>query len=276
MRTPVRCIAALGIFALAACTPVRDADYWSSYEDRQLARGNLRVERAPSDIEYSNEDLIRNFREIMFRREYVRTSRGFVRGRAPRDLSKPGGPIRFSLGEGVTDADRVLIEDMIDRLRRVTRLEFVESDDEPQLRVEILDKAGREALGHELMRLPRWRFAGRHLLKGFPGVVCANYESRSRETSGEDKSIVLIPAEVSGTLRRACIEEEIGQAFGPSADYDEARPSIFNDDQEFALLTEHDEWLFRILYDERLRNGMTEQVAMPIVRRIIAELRPEG
>jgi len=52
------------------------------------------------------------------------------------------------------------------------------------------------------------------------------------------------------------------------------RPSIFNDDGEFALLTDHDEDLLRILYDLRLAPGMTAEQAMPIVRRIAGELAP--
>ncbi len=51
-----------------------------------------------------------------------------------------------------------------------------------------------------------------------------------------------------------------------------ARPSIFNDDEEFALLTRHDELLLRILYDRRLQPGMTKAQAVPIVRQIAAEL----
>jgi Protein of unknown function (DUF2927) len=54
------------------------------------------------------------------------------------------------------------------------------------------------------------------------------------------------------------------------------RPSIFNDGKEFGVLTAHDELLLRILYDPRLEPGMTPATAMPLVRRIIAELRPAG
>ena len=51
-----------------------------------------------------------------------------------------------------------------------------------------------------------------------------------------------------------------------------ARPSIFNDDGEFGLLTTHDEMLLRILYDTRLTPGMTESEARPIIETIAAEL----
>jgi len=63
---------------------------------------------------------------------------------------------------------------------------------------------------------------------------------------------------------------------GLSNDSPDARPSIFNDDEEFALLTRHDELLLQILYDRRLRPGMTEAEAAPIVRRIAGELLGES
>jgi hypothetical protein len=58
---------------------------------------------------------------------------------------------------------------------------------------------------------------------------------------------------------------------GLSNDSPQARPSVFNDDEEFGLLTTHDEELLRILYDRRLRPGMSQGEAMPIVQTIIAE-----
>ncbi|MFO7759375.1 MAG: DUF2927 domain-containing protein, partial [Roseovarius sp.] len=48
-----------------------------------------------------------------------------------------------------------------------------------------------------------------------------------------------------------------------------ARPSIFNDDDEFALLTRHDEILLELLYDPALDPGMTPDEARPILRRLL-------
>ena len=39
-------------------------------------------------------------------------------------------------------------------------------------------------------------------------------------------------------MRRACVHEEMAQGLGLGNDSETARPSIFNDDEEFALLTE--------------------------------------
>jgi hypothetical protein len=99
--------------------------------------------------------------------------------------------------------------------------------------------------------------------------------------SGEDRNhivtaLVSIGSETSGLLRRACLHEEIVQALGLANDHPEVRPSIFNDDGEFALLTEHDEHLLRILYDPRLEPGMTAGEAMPIVRQIVAGIALDG
>lgn len=85
-------------------------------------------------------------------------------------------------------------------------------------------------------------------------------------------AIALIRAEMPDALLEACLEEELAQSMGLLADHEELRPSIFNDDQEFALLTRQDELLLKILYDPRLSPGMPPETAMPIVRQIAREL----
>ncbi|AHM05606.1 Tellurite resistance protein (telA) [Roseibacterium elongatum DSM 19469] len=85
-------------------------------------------------------------------------------------------------------------------------------------------------------------------------------------------AIAIIRDEHPDLLRRSCIHEEVAQGLGLPNDSPAARPSIFNDDEEFALLTRHDELLLRMLYDDRLTPGMQPDEARPIVRRIAAEL----
>jgi hypothetical protein len=73
-------------------------------------------------------------------------------------------------------------------------------------------------------------------------------------------------------MRRACLHEEIAQGLGLINDSPQARPSIFNDNSEFALLTRQDELLLRLLYDPRLKPGMSLAEAKPIIETIAAEL----
>ena len=85
-------------------------------------------------------------------------------------------------------------------------------------------------------------------------------------------AVALIRAELPPLLQTSCIHEELAQGMGLANDSPAARPSVFNDDEEFALLTRHDELLLRILYDPRLRPGMSAAEAEPIVRQIATEL----
>ena len=84
--------------------------------------------------------------------------------------------------------------------------------------------------------------------------------------------MALIRSETPPRLRRSCVHEELAQGLGLANDSRQVRPSIFNDDEEFAYLTRHDELLLKILYDSRLRPGMTEAEARPIVLQIAREL----
>ncbi|MCQ8205510.1 DUF2927 domain-containing protein, partial [Vibrio parahaemolyticus] len=68
--------------------------------------------------------------------------------------------------------------------------------------------------------------------------------------------------------RLSCVHEEMAQAMGLPNDSPDARPSLFNDDLEFALLTDHDAVLLRMLYDPRLRPGMTAAQARPLLPAI--------
>ena len=90
----------------------------------------------------------------------------------------------------------------------------------------------------------------------------------STSSQGYDyaQAIALIRSEHPSLMRRSCVHEEVAQGLGLANDSPRARPSIFNDDDEFALLTSHDEILLKILYDPALTPGMTLEDARPIVR----------
>jgi hypothetical protein len=86
------------------------------------------------------------------------------------------------------------------------------------------------------------------------------------------EAVAIIRAEHPDLTRLACYHEEIAQGLGLSADSPLARPSIFNDDQEFALLTHLDRLLIRLHHDPRLRPGMTARQAEPLALAIASAL----
>lgn len=267
----------LVLLLCGGCTPTYDAQYWRSYEQERLADNELRTDRDPADAPFTNADLIRNFREIMFYDEYIRVDERYVPGRAPRPLEKLSGPVRYAI-YGATPEDLGQIDTFLGIARRATGLEFVQrksEDEDVDVMLLIADAEGRQTFADDLEATGGSGRFIHDLRHDLGDAVCAAYSFQTDEPDRPVFTIIVIPDEVSGLLRRSCIEEELGQALGPSADFDQARPSIFNDDEEFALLTVHDAFLLRILYDDRLIHGMDEKTAMPIVRRIVRELRPD-
>lgn len=72
-----------------------------------------------------------------------------------------------------------------------------------------------------------------------------------------------------------CVLEEMAQMMGLFNDSVSLRQSIFNDQNNFQVaLPEHDMMLLRVLYDHRIRPGMTRDQALPIARQILEEVRP--
>lgn len=268
--------ALMGMVTLAGCDAMSQSiEYWRKYQAMLTEQGKLRADRAPADAPYSNQDLVRHFQAIMLHREHAKSGGDFVKNAAPRRLKKLDAEVRIDLrGETINGEDVANIRDAMGRLSRVTGVRLVESHEDPTIRLMILTREERLAFARHAERSPRWKFIAQNVANDLGKAVCGTYYSRDRAQPGRIDYIIVIPAEVRGILRRSCIEEELGQAFGPGADFDRARPSIFNDDAEFALMTNHDEDLLRILYDPRLKAGMTAEEAMPVVHRIVQELRP--
>lgn len=281
IRSVLRLVLLAAIAGLAACSPsanvrLSDTEVWKAYEKSLIAKGKLKTERAPIEAPYSNENLIRAFREIMFFDEFIRDEDSYRSGRAERLLEKRTGPVHYSLwGQGVTERDRADLTDIATRVQRATGLTLIETARSSDIEVLMLNREERLSLAMKV-RLAGALAMANDLENDLEGLVCAAYYFESEDAPELVDYTIIIPDELSGILRKSCIEEEFGQAFGPSADYDGARPSIFNDDEEYAFFTEHDAWLFRILYDPRLKDGMDLETAMPIVRQIVGELRPNG
>ena len=77
-------------------------------------------------------------------------------------------------------------------------------------------------------------------------IHCMAMTSMSSEpNSAISSAMVIIRSELPEIMRRACFHEEIAQSLGLTNDSHVARPSIFNDDDEFATLTKFDEILLQ-------------------------------
>ena len=271
--------------AAAAQTTVSAAtmqqrEFYARAEEALLARSHLRNDHIPQDAPIDAERLTRDFVAIALRDEYRREGGNMVQQASTAPLRRWQDPVRLQLDFGAsTDVGtrRVVkaeVSEYASRLSRVTRHPVSLVDSNGNFIVLMLNDTERRAIGPRLAELvPGIPAQDVALLRDLAdGNYCTVFAYSRGNTPAYAKAVALVRSELPPRLRSSCFHEELAQGMGLANDSPEARPSIFNDDEEFALLTRHDELLLQILYDPRLRPGMTEAEATPIVRQIAEEL----
>ena len=255
--------------------------YYAKVETDLLARGLLRTDGGGPDTPVTPDMLARNFENIVFYDEYARGA-GLRRssGRAG-GLRRWDIPVRVGLefGASVPDTirqgDTATVNAYVARLadasghtitttgpRRANFHVLVMGADD---RAELLDRVRDIIPGASRATLGLFRNTPReiHCL-----VVAFSDESNS---NAYRTAIAMVRAEHPDLLRESCYHEEIAQGLGLANDSPEARPSIFNDDDEFALLTSHDEALLSMLYNPALSIGMSLESARPTIKSLARE-----
>ncbi len=265
--------------------------FYADVEGGLTASGRMRRETAPVDAPYSVDDLVRNFERIALYDEYVDVGGRFVRSETPSYLRRWGGPVRVGVMTGpsvpVEEAsrDRANVAAFTNRLARLTGQDMrIGTDDEVNFLVLFMNDAEREAFAREVSaRYPGFAPSVMGALRDTPlDTFCTAYAFGDPSDPANYAAVmILIRAEHPPLTRLSCVHEEMAQAMGLPNDSPDARPSLFNDSLEFALLTEHDEILLRMLYDPRLRPGMTAAEARPILPAVArdainAQLRDTG
>lgn len=259
---------------------VQLAVYYQRLQDSLLAQGLLRGDGGGPDTPFTDTILARNFVRIALFDEYV-TDGDFLRSQATlSDLRRWEMPVRMaiefgpSVSQAQQDQDRASITSYLSRLSRITDHPMTVTNFSPNFHVLMVSEDDRAGFADRIEALvPGIDNATLNAMLNLPrDQLCILAAFSQGDTAGYSKAIAIIRAEHPPLLRLSCIHEEIAQGLGLANDSPQARPSIFNDDEEFGLLTTHDELLLRILYDPRLSAGMMPAEAAPIARTIAREL----
>ncbi|SDE43110.1 DUF2927 domain-containing protein [Limimaricola pyoseonensis] len=245
-----------------------------------VGQGLLRGDGGGTDTPFTDTMLARNFVRIALFDEYVDDGTGLRPEATVSRLRRWEQPIRMDVQFGATvpEAQRVRDRNAVAayaaRLSRLTGVPITQTEEEGNFSVLVLNEDDRLGYGARL----------RQMVPGIADSSVRAFLTPPRSTlclviafSGDggntySRAVALIRGEHPDLLRLACIHEELAQGMGLANDSPQARPSIFNDDEEFGLLTRHDELLLKMLYDPRLRPGMSAAEAAPIARQIAAEL----
>lgn len=254
------------------------ARYYTRVQAHLLAQGLLRTDGGGVDTPYGAADVARNFERIAFYDEYV-SGGGLQTSRdGPGVLRRWQGPVRIAVEfganvpHGMRDSDRAAVTAYAGRLARVTGHPIRTVDYGANFHVIFASEDDRDWTVSRVRELaPSIGPATLGLVANPPRsiycMVLTLVGAGQRDTYG--KAVAIIRTEQPELMRRSCIHEEVAQGLGLGNDSATARPSIFNDDEEFAFLTSHDEDLLSLLYHPALKPGMTLDEARPIIRRIL-------
>ncbi|MBL4926725.1 DUF2927 domain-containing protein [Fuscibacter oryzae] len=243
--------------------------YYGQVQQALLSQGLLRTDGGGPDTPFSADLLTRNFIKIALYDEYDR-------GGAPSSvgqLRRWNAPVRVGLRFGASVSaqrratDTAMVGSYLARLSRLTGHAIALDDIAPNFYVYMVSEDERRALGPEIRAaMPELGPGDVRSVTDMPrSTYCIVLAQSAGSTGVYQHAFAVIRSEHPDLLRLSCVHEEIAQGLGLPNDSPLARPSIFNDDEEFALLTRQDEMMLRLLYNPALRPGMTEAEARPIV-----------
>lgn len=255
--------------------------FYARLQNDLIAQDLMRQGGGGVDTPFTESDLLRNFERIAFFNEYARNGGLRPSDGTPGRLKKWTVPVRIGIefGDNVPMENRARDSEnlvkYVARLSRITGHPISVTNTNPNFVVMIMnndDAAQAQARATQLV--PSIKDSNLVFFSNLPRsiqcfVIAAGFENEHEYRA----AVAYIRSENTALQRLACIHEEVAQGLGLANDSPRARPSIFNDDEEFALLTTHDEMLLRALYDPALRPGMSLEEARPILRDLFARSR---
>lgn len=252
--------------------------YYARLEAEYRSRGLLRTDDGSRDAPVSAGRLAAIWTEVALREEHFGG-----RAPSPAPLRRFTAPVALQIEFGpsvpaaMRTADRAQVGALAARLalaaRHPIRL-LPQGAGGANFHVLVLTEDERRAAGPRLAALvPGIDEGAVRLIVDMPREVhCLALSFARGGGAALTEAVAVIRAEHPDLTRLACYHEEIAQGLGLAADSPRARPSVFNDDQEFALLTALDLLMLRLHYDPRLSPGLREREAAPIALAIASEL----
>lgn len=212
--------------------------------------------RAPQEIA-ALDVLVESFRDMAMRHDYAPDNPYY------RMTNKWIVPIRVVMPGEWPPEHRAYAWEKFKLLERLTRLDirdagtglgnfvmhFAAPEDYRWMAEKIL---ANEKLVEEMMRIAQC-WAGPY----------------SDKDGSVSKTVAVLQIKKGSNPVRTCIAHEITHGFGIRGHGSHFGPSVLTDSNE---LTVNDKLLIRTLYDWRISPGMTREQALPVVRRVMAEL----
>jgi len=255
--------------------------YYSRVEARKLSMGLLRQDGGGADTPFDLDDIIEVFEKLAFYNEYSIDDNQLLPNSNPVSLGKWKTQVNISprFGNSVSikqkEQDTIEIANLLSVLSDATNHKIKLTDKNTNMYIVIGNQKEIVELTNEIsLDLEEFDPKRIPIIAKLPrDIHCMAMTSVSSDQGSEiESALVIIRNELPNLMRRACFHEEIAQSLGLTNDSHLARPSIFNDDDEFSTLTKLDKILLNILYDNRLKSGIVRNEATQLVRQIANEI----
>jgi hypothetical protein len=239
------------------CTTISDA---MRLAPAALLAAFLLAAPAPPALAFSDAELVDGFERTIFGSEYP------TWGWQAYMVKKFAGPARFNIEDRSAAGRRDEVRRFVRSLPRLIRgldVSIVSDPAAANFRVFIVDRAAyRGVVTGEIYDRPSSTFApGRCLVRVVSG------------RNGIDRSDAVIVADEGEFLFRRCMTEEILQGLGPINDDPTLDESVFNDSSQHAAFTSFDRHILNMLYDPRIRPGMTKIEVERLLPEVLADVR---
>jgi len=208
---------------------------------------------------FSNSDVVDGFNKTVFGAEYSSFSLS-----APYVRKFPG-IVRIYVTSSVgstrkKEAERFALS--LNKFVRGLRVQLVSSERKANFVVRIVSRRGYEStVRKKILRNSNAEVRGKCMVR-------AVFSRR-----GISRSDAVIVGNEGDRLFQRCMTEEILQGLGPLNDNRSLPHSMFNDTSNFTSFRRYDRLILNMLYDRRIKNGMSQRAAAPLLSTIISDVR---
>jgi hypothetical protein len=229
----------------------------------QIDNADIAHRRAIERRTFTDAEIIDGFFKVTFGAEF------HVAGGVDR-IRKYDGPVRVFVDNRATP-DRTLqvataIADIRSRIRNLD-IAMTEQRDDANMIVSLVNDRDLARMIRAIYGIDRARRIQRTLepqcLSGF----------RKDESSRILRSDVIITADVGDFVFYDCVYEELLQALGPINDDTTVPWTMFNDEVQMGFFDLYDQYLLNVLYDTRIRPGMTRTEVQVLLPEVLPAVR---
>jgi len=229
----------------------------------QAEDAEIVAKRAAERRDFTDAEIIDGFFKIAFGAELQ------LQGRVDR-IRKYDGPVRVYIDSRARPDRSAQVAAVVDEIRaHVANLDITMTKDAATANVLVTLVRDRD-LDRTVQKL-YGRARARRIQQSLEPQCLSGF--RKDESFRIQRSEVILVVDVGDFVFYDCVYEELLQSLGPINDDTSVPWTMFNDDVQLGFFDIYDQYLMNILYDPRIRPGMTREEARAVLPEVMVTVR---